>query len=79
MASLAERCVFVGAERDVNLLHEECAMPQISDGEILAKVRLATICGSDLHTISGKRKEATPRLVKLLVNLRSGFARVRFV
>ncbi len=29
-------------------------------GEALLRIRLATICGSDLHTISGARREDTP-------------------
>ena len=57
----ASRVVFVGAERDPCLICEECPLPSIEEGQILAKIRLATICGSDLHTIVGKRKEATPR------------------
>ena len=61
MASTAARCVFLGAHKGLSLLYEECAVPQISDGEILAKIRLATVCGSDLHTIAGTRKETAPR------------------
>ena len=74
MASNAARCVFVGADKGVSLLYEECSMPEISDGEILAKVRLATICGSDLHTISGKRKTPTPRWVECQVEGKTIFA-----
>ncbi|MGB1719433.1 MAG: alcohol dehydrogenase catalytic domain-containing protein, partial [Candidatus Latescibacterota bacterium] len=29
-------------------------------GQVLAEIALATICGSDLHTISGHRPERTP-------------------
>ena len=61
MASTVARCVFLGPHKELSLLYEECPMPQISDGEILAKIRLATICGSDLHTLAGTRREATPR------------------
>ena len=60
MAS-ASRVIFFGADREPSLLFEESGVPEIKDGEILAKIRLATICGSDLHTISGKRMEAVPR------------------
>jgi putative phosphonate catabolism associated alcohol dehydrogenase len=31
-----------------------------SDGEVLVRVSLATICGSDLHTIAGRRQEPVP-------------------
>ena len=32
----------------------------LATGEVLVSILLATICGSDLHTIEGKRKEDTP-------------------
>ena len=32
----------------------------LEEGAILCKVSFCTICGSDLHTISGKRKERFP-------------------
>ena len=40
---------------------EDKELPPIHEGEVLAKIKLATICGSDLHTIAGKRWTATPR------------------
>lgn len=36
------------------------AAAELGDGEVLVRISLATICGSDLHTIDGKRTEATP-------------------
>ncbi len=33
---------------------------ELEPGSALCRVRLATICGSDLHTITGRRKEPTP-------------------
>jgi putative phosphonate catabolism associated alcohol dehydrogenase len=33
---------------------------ELNPGEALVKIILATICGSDLHTIEGKRKEDVP-------------------
>ena len=62
--SNASQVVFVGADKKPSLLHDTKNVPTIKDGEVLAKIRLATICGSDLHTILGKRQEATPRYVK---------------
>lgn len=59
--SQASRVVFLGAGREPSLFHEFCPIPDLRDGEILAKIRLATICGSDVHTITGKRAEAVPR------------------
>ncbi len=35
-------------------------LPKPGVGETLVKIRLSTICGSDIHTIDGKRKEDTP-------------------
>ncbi len=62
MAS-ASRVVFFGADRTPSLIYEETTVPEIQDGEILAKIILATICGSDIHTIKGMRAEAVPRYV----------------
>ncbi len=40
---------------------ESWPMPeQLAAGEVLVEISLATICGSDLHTISGQRQEPTP-------------------
>jgi len=33
---------------------------ELREGEVLMKLHAATICGSDLHTIAGKRMEPTP-------------------
>ena len=60
----ALRIVFLGSRVEPCLMREVVAIPRLKSGEILGKVRMATICGSDLHTISGRRKEATPRFVK---------------
>lgn len=57
----AHRLVFVGSDVDPPLVHEEIPIPELKPGEILGKVLMASICGSDLHTISGRRKEAVPR------------------
>ena len=59
----AHRLVFVGSHVDPCLVQEVVSIPELKSGEILGKFRLATICGSDLHTISGRRKEAVPRFV----------------
>lgn len=59
----AHRLVFLGSHVDPCLVQEEVSIPELKSGEILGRFRLATICGSDLHTISGRRKEAVPRFV----------------
>ena len=56
-------------------------MPELSEGEVLVKILLSTICGSDLHTIEGKRKEDTPCILGheavgeiVAINARDGFS-----
>ena len=39
---------------------ERVERPVLQSGEALVRVSLCTVCGSDLHTFSGKRKEKTP-------------------
>ncbi len=36
---------------------------QLGHGEVLVEIALATVCGSDLHTISGLRTEPTPAIL----------------
>ncbi len=51
--------IFDGAARPLRIA--ERALPErLGPGEVLVEVDLATICGSDLHTLSGRRREATP-------------------
>jgi threonine dehydrogenase-like Zn-dependent dehydrogenase len=39
----------------------EIPLPEsLSSGEVLVEVTFATICGSDLHTIEGRRSAPTP-------------------
>lgn len=54
--------VFDGADRPMRSIH--LPIPSmLNAGEVLVQIRLATICGSDLHTISGQRTEATPAIL----------------
>lgn len=49
---------------DKPLRTETLPTPEVlKPGEVLAQIRLATICGSDLHTISGQRVEPTPAIL----------------
>ncbi|WP_040157100.1 alcohol dehydrogenase catalytic domain-containing protein [Mobilicoccus massiliensis] len=41
----------------------EFAVPELAPGEALVAVDLATICGSDLHTVSGRRPGAHPGIL----------------
>ncbi len=36
---------------------------ELGQGEVLVRIDLATICGSDIHTIDGKRQEETPSVL----------------
>lgn len=38
-------------------------VPEISDGDLLVRVALATVCGSDLHTVTGRRPGACPSVL----------------
>lgn len=42
--------------------HEAMAVPGVSlaGGDVLVQIELSTICGSDLHTVHGRRSAATP-------------------
>lgn len=42
---------------------EQVAVPPLGDGETLVRVRLATICGSDLHTVTGRRPAPCPSVL----------------
>ncbi len=53
----------------------------LEPGEALVKIILSTICGSDIHTIEGKRKEDTPCILGheavgeiVAINSKKGFA-----
>ena len=36
---------------------------ELAPGELMVELSLATICGSDLHTLSGQRREPTPAIL----------------
>lgn len=51
--------VFHGVGRPFEL--REIPLPdKLREGELLVRLEVATICGSDLHTVSGKRQEPMP-------------------
>lgn len=59
MTGRARTAVFHGPGRP----HELVTVPlpeRLAAGERLVQVRCATICGSDLHTVAGRRREPTP-------------------
>jgi threonine 3-dehydrogenase len=53
--------VFVGANLPFEL--RQFPRPTLGSGEALVRVECCTICGSDLHTVSGARTEATPSIL----------------
>lgn len=38
-------------------------IPELREGETLVRVRLATVCGSDLHTVAGRRPAPCPSIL----------------
>ncbi len=54
--------IFNGPDRP--LQPETWPLPEtVGAGEVLVEIALATICGSDLHTLSGQRQVATPTIL----------------
>ncbi|MFO0948606.1 MAG: zinc-binding dehydrogenase [Planctomycetota bacterium] len=53
--------VFLGPGQPLQL--QRLALPTPEQGEALVRIECCTICGSDLHTISGARKEPTPSIL----------------
>ena len=39
------------------------AVPPLQPGDVLVRVRLATVCGSDRHTVSGRRSQPCPSIL----------------
>ena len=58
----AQALIFLGTEHQPPVELRSIEIPShLGAGQILAKIRMCTVCGSDLHTLSGKRQEACPR------------------
>lgn len=56
------RQVFKGhKEEPMFEMESNVHLPKLEEGEVLVKVRAATICISDIHTVCGTRIEPTPR------------------
>jgi putative phosphonate catabolism associated alcohol dehydrogenase len=54
----AQAAIFNGRGRPFEF--QTFPLPTPGEGELLVEVLLATLCGSDLHTIEGRRNEPTP-------------------
>ena len=59
--NFATAAVFTGVGQPFEM--REFPLPTIESGAILVKIRMATICGSDLHTWQGKRSAPTPTIL----------------
>jgi len=57
---MCSSCVMLFNDKDSSILAEYTALPELLQGEILVKNKYATLCGSDLHTYTGRRKEPSP-------------------
>jgi len=62
VTSLATALIFDGPGKE--LRPAQIPLPtELASGSLLVKIELATLCGSDLHTISGQRTEPTPAIL----------------
>ena len=61
LSGAAQRFIFNGTNANPMFHLESVQLPELKNGEILVKVRAATICLSDIHTVCGNRIEPTPR------------------
>jgi putative phosphonate catabolism associated alcohol dehydrogenase len=48
---------------DGEIAMEPIKVPQLSVGDVLVRVRLATVCGSDRHTVNGRRNQPCPSIL----------------
>lgn len=79
MTSLATALIFDGPGKP--LRPAQIPLPtELASGSLLVEIELATLCGSDLHTISGQRTEPTPAILgheavgRIVAGCRSGVA-----
>ena len=58
---VGQRFIFNGASaQPMFRMESDVRLPSLTRGQMLVKVRAATICTSDIHTVSGTRIEPTP-------------------
>jgi len=69
VSSHSTAAVFHSSHQPLTL--EQFQLPTLAQGEALVRIRCATICGSDLHTIFGRRAEPTPCILghEMVANL----------
>ncbi|MGE2726383.1 zinc-binding dehydrogenase [Mycolicibacterium pulveris] len=56
---MTRAAVWTGTGVDIRTV----ALPDVGEGETLVRVRLATVCGSDLHTVAGRRPAPVPSVL----------------
>jgi len=61
MKSVSRAAVFHAPDQPLEL--RDVPLPQLAAGEVLVRVRLATLCGSDLSTYRGKRSTPVPTIL----------------
>jgi hypothetical protein len=61
VAGTATAAVWCGVEEGFSLQRQP--FPRLRPGEMVVAVELATICGSDLHTIAGDRPTPVPSVL----------------
>ncbi|XP_078681596.1 L-threonine 3-dehydrogenase-like [Branchiostoma floridae x Branchiostoma belcheri] len=59
----AQKVVFHGPTHTPVCTVETGPAPEPGPGEILGRIRLATVCGSDLHSLSGRRHHGVPSVL----------------
>lgn len=57
----AQAALFHGPGRELEF--RAVPVPEPGPGEVLVRLSLATICGSDLHTLQGRRNEPVPTIL----------------
>lgn len=48
---------------DARIAVEQVPVPPLGPGDVLVRVRFATVCGSDRHTVGGRRQQPCPSIL----------------
>ncbi len=60
-SSTSRAAVFHAAGQPLTI--QSFPLPELNEGEALARIRCATICGSDLHSFTGRRQAPAPSVL----------------
>jgi putative phosphonate catabolism associated alcohol dehydrogenase len=63
MDTLTRRLTRAAIWSEAGVLLRDVELPDPGHGELLVRVDLATVCGSDLHTVSGRRAAPSPSIL----------------